>query len=59
MEIIKQRLEDGINEKINVNTNGIGSRRGSWKVIEVIDREAIAAPQHNHPCQIKVTLEEL
>ncbi|CAI2163691.1 16950_t:CDS:10 [Funneliformis geosporum] len=48
MEIIKQRLEDGINE-LNV---GIGSRRGSWKVIEVIDREAIAASQYNHPSQI-------
>ena len=52
MEIIKQRLEDGINEKFNVNTSGIGSRRGSWKVIEVIDREAIAASQYNHPSQI-------
>ncbi|CAG8626085.1 1459_t:CDS:2, partial [Funneliformis caledonium] len=45
-------LEDGINEKINVNTSGIGSIGGSWKVIEVIDREAIAASQYNHPSQI-------
>ncbi len=53
METIKQRLEDGINERINFNVGGmIGSRKGSWKIIEVIGQEAIAASQYNHPNQI-------
>lgn len=60
MEIMKQRLEDGVNEKVNAsgnagfggNISGIGSGKGNWKIVEIIDKEAIAASQYNHPSQM-------
>ncbi|GBB90104.1 hypothetical protein RclHR1_00170008 [Rhizophagus clarus] len=51
MEIIKQRLEGTI-DKVNEfgsggDLIGVGNGKGSWKVVEIIDKEAIAASQYN------------
>jgi hypothetical protein len=54
MEILKQRLEDGPIDKVNEFGNaslggdliGIGKGKGSWKIVEIIDKEAIAASQY-------------
>ncbi|RIA93751.1 armadillo-type protein [Glomus cerebriforme] len=62
IEIIKQRLEDGINEKTNEFGNGgFGdnlSGKGSWKIVEVIGKEAIAASQYNQMNSSTLSLSE-
>lgn len=56
MEIMKQRLENGVNAFGNAGFGGnigeIGSGKGNWKIVEIIDKEAIAASQYNHPSQM-------
>jgi hypothetical protein len=66
MEIIKRRLEDGTIDKVNEFGNagfdgdliGIGNGKGSWKIVEIIDKEAIAASQYNQMNSSTLSLDE-